>query len=223
MLNLPAAVEGGPVLIVAWVIVFAMNAVTFPLPPAWMVLASFREYTQVALLPLTVGGSAAAALGRLLFAWQVKTFTGRLPADARANAQALAAAANTRLRAPWLFVAIYSFLPISSDAVFTAVGLGALPLRSTVVVFFLARSVFNTLMVLTAGPVVSNLADLFAGRLSWGSMVIVVVAAGAYALFLKLPWTRWLRVEPASRTVGSPAERKPERNVERRGQAPTHH
>jgi hypothetical protein len=77
MLNVPAAVEGAPVLIVAWVVVFAMNAVTFPLPPAWIVLASFREYAYVALLPLTVGGSAAAALGRLLFAWQVNAFTGR--------------------------------------------------------------------------------------------------------------------------------------------------
>jgi membrane protein YqaA with SNARE-associated domain len=198
MLNVPAAVEGAPVLIVAWVVVFAMNAVTLPLPPAWIVLASFREYAHVALLPLTVGGSAAAALGRLLFAWQVNAFTGRLPADARANAQALAAAANTRLRWPWLFVIIYSFLPISSDAVFTAVGLGALPLRSTLVAFFLARSVFNTLMVLTAGPVVSNLGDLFAGRLGWSSIAVVLLATGGYALFLKLPWARWLRVQPAS-------------------------
>ena len=107
------AVEGVPALVVAWVIVFAMNAVTFPLPPAWTVLAAFRSYTQVPLLPLTIGGSAAAALGRLLFAWQVKTFTGRLPRDAQSNAQALAAAAHSRMRWPWLFVVIYSFLPIS--------------------------------------------------------------------------------------------------------------
>jgi hypothetical protein len=62
-----------------------------PLPPAWMALASFRECAHVALLPLTIGGSAAAALGRVLFAWQVKTCTGRLPADARVNAEATGA------------------------------------------------------------------------------------------------------------------------------------
>jgi hypothetical protein len=48
MWNLLAAVEGAPALVVAWAIVFAMNAVTFPLPPAWMVLATFRAYTEVA-------------------------------------------------------------------------------------------------------------------------------------------------------------------------------
>jgi membrane protein DedA with SNARE-associated domain len=201
MLNLPAAAEGTPVLIMAWFIVFVMNAVTFPLPPAWMVLATFREYTHVALLPLTICGSAAAALGRLLFAWQVKTFTHRLPADARTNADALAAAAHSRLRWPWLFVVIYSLLPISSDAVFTAVGMGALPLRSTLVAFFLARSVFNTLMVLTAAPVVSNLAELFAGRFGWRSIAIVLLATAGYALFLKLPWAQWLRVQPAAQKI----------------------
>jgi membrane protein DedA with SNARE-associated domain len=195
MLNLSTAVESAPALVVAWAIVFAINALTLPLPPAWMVLASIRAYTQVALLPLTIGGSAAAALGRLLYAWQVKTFTHRLPADAQANAQALAAAAHSRLRWPWLFVVIYSFLPISSDAVFTAVGMGALPVHSTVVAFFLARSIFNTLMVVAAGPVVSNLADLFAGRLGWQSILVVLLAAGGYVLFLKLPWARWLHVQ----------------------------
>jgi membrane protein DedA with SNARE-associated domain len=195
MLGLSTVVEGAPALVVAWAIVFAINAVTLPLPPAWMVLASIRAYTQVALLPLTIGGSAAAALGRLLYAWQVKTFTHRLPPDAQAHAQALSAAAHSRLRWPWLFVVIYSFLPISSDAVFTAVGMGALPVRSTVVAFFLARSIFNTLMVVAAGPVVSNLADLFAGRLGWQSILVVLLAAGGYVLFLKLPWARWLHVQ----------------------------
>jgi len=201
-------VDGVPALVVAWAVVFAMNAVTFPLPPAWMVLAAFHTTTHVALLPLTIGGSAAAALGRLLFTRQVRNFTAHLPADARANARALAAAAHTRLRWPWLFVAIYSFLPVSSDAVFIAVGLGALPKRSSLLAFFLARSVYNTLMVVAAGPVVSNLAELFAGRLGWGSLGVVLLATGGYALFLKLPWARWLGTQSASEratvSTGSP-------------------
>jgi hypothetical protein len=131
--------------------------------------------------------------------WQEKTFTHRLPPDAQANAQALAAAAHSRLRWPWLFVVIYSFLPISSDAVFTAVGMGALPVRSTVVAFFLARSIYNTLMVVAVGPVVSNLADLFAGRLGWQSILVVLLAAGGYVLFWKLPWARWLHVQDQRR------------------------
>jgi hypothetical protein len=205
MWNMSAAmdgVEGVGALLLAWLVVFAMNALTFPLPPAWMVLAAFHTYSEVPLLPLTIGGSAAAALGRVLFAWQVKTFTYRLPPDARANAEALAAAAHSHLRSPRLFVVIYSLLPISSDGLFTAVGLGALPLRSTLLAFFLARSVYNTLMVVAAGPFVSNLADLFAGRLGWRSIAVVVLTTAAYALFLKLPWARWLHVQrqPATAT-----------------------
>jgi membrane protein YqaA with SNARE-associated domain len=189
------ALEGAPALLLAWAVVFAISAVTFPFPPAWTVLACFRTYTNVPLIPLTIGGTAAAALGRVLFAWQVSKFTGRLPADARANAQALSEAAHTRLRWPWLFVVLYSFLPLSSDPVFIAVGMGALPRRSSLVAFFLARSVYNTLMVAAVGPVVSNFADLFAGGLDWRSIIVVLIATGGYALFLKLPWARWLGVQ----------------------------
>lgn len=204
MWNLTAAmdgVEGVRALLLAWAVVFAMNVVTYPLPPAWMVLAAFHTYSDVPLLPLTIGGSAAAALGRMLFSWQVKTFTHRLPSDAQANAQALAAAAHSHFRSPRWFVVIYSFLPISSDGLFTAVGMGALPLRSTVLGFFLARSIYNTLMVIAAGPFVSNFVDLFAGRGGWRSIAVVVLTTAGYAVFLKLPWSRWLHAQPHAATA----------------------
>jgi hypothetical protein len=184
-------------LLSAWALVFLMNAVTFPLPPAWMVLAAYHVTTPAPLLPLTVGGSAAATLGRMIYARLVGTFTIHMSADVRANAQALATAAHAHWRWPWLFVVLYSFLPISSDALFIAVGLGALPVRSSLLAFFLARSIFNTVMVQAAGPVVSNVSELFAGRFGWSSLLVVVGAVAAYVLFLKLPWARWLGVTRA--------------------------
>jgi len=184
-------------LLSAWALVFLMNAVTFPLPPAWMVLAAFHVTTPAPLLPLTIGGSAAATLGRMIYARLVGAFTIHMSADVRANAQALATAAHAHWRWPWLFVVLYSFLPVSSDVLFIAVGLGALPVRSSLLAFFLARSIFNTVMVLVAGPVVSDVGELFAGRFGWSSLLVVVGTVAAYALFLKLPWARWLGVTPA--------------------------
>jgi membrane protein YqaA with SNARE-associated domain len=184
-----------PALISAWALVFVMNAVTLPLPPAWTVMTVYHTSAQVPLLPLTLGGSAAAALGRALFAVQVGRFTDRLSGDARNNALALATAAHQRLRWPWMFVVLYSFLPVSSDPVFVAVGIRALPWRSSIIAFWLARSVFNTLMVAAAGPVATNLTDLFAGRFGWESVLVVVASVGGYVLFLKLPWTRWLGID----------------------------
>jgi uncharacterized membrane protein YdjX (TVP38/TMEM64 family) len=183
-----------PELVSAWALVFVMNAVTFPLPPAWTVMAAYYATGRVPLLPLTLVGSAAATLGRLLFSRTVARFTGRLSAQEQANAKALADAANRRLRWPWLFVIVYSFLPVPSDPVFVAIGLGALPQRSSTIAYFLARSVFNTLMVWAASPAVSDLGDLFAGRFSWSSLVVVLAAVCGYVLFLKLPWARWLGV-----------------------------
>src|SRR5438270_4815754 len=133
-------------LLSAWTLLFVSNAVTLPLPPAGTILAAYYASGQNPLLPLTLGGSATATLGRLLFAWQVGRFTERLSAAERANAQALSIAAQRRLRWPWLFVVTYSFLPVPSDPVFVGVGIGALPRRSTTIAYFLARSVFTSLM-----------------------------------------------------------------------------
>ncbi len=132
-----------PELVSAWALVFLMNAVTFPLPPAWTVLAAYYATGRVPLLPLTLVGSAAATLGRLLFSWTVARFTGRLSAQEQANAEALADAANRRLHWPWLFVIIYSFLPVPSDPVFVAIGLGALPQRSSTIAYF-SRARYST-------------------------------------------------------------------------------
>ena len=94
-------------------------------------------------------------------------------------------------------MAIYSFLPVPSDPVFVAIGTGRPAQRSSTVAYFLARSVFNTLMVWVSGPVVSNLGDLFAGPFGWTSVVAVLAAVGGYVLFPKLPWARWLGVGPS--------------------------
>jgi membrane protein YqaA with SNARE-associated domain len=109
-------------LLSAWALVFVTNAVTFPFPPAWTILAAYYATGQVPLLPLTLGGSAAAALGRTVFAWTVGRFTPRLSAEQRANAEAFSAAAHRRVRWPCLFVVLCSFLPVSSDPLFVAVG-----------------------------------------------------------------------------------------------------
>jgi membrane protein YqaA with SNARE-associated domain len=213
-----------PALLTAWAVVFLMNVVPLHLPPAWTVLGVFYATAGVPLLPLTVGGSAAAALGRLGFSRIVGRMGARLPADLRANAEALAAAAHTRLRWPAAFVALYSFLPLSSDPVFVAVGLGALPLRSSLAAFFVARSVFNTLVVWGSQPVATNLGDVFAGTGGWRAVAVPLAAAAGYVVFLKLPWARWLGLpapaapaapdttpssapQPARLAAGWPAER----------------
>ncbi len=83
---------------------------------------------------------------------------------------------------------------------FVAVGLRALPWASTFIAFLLARSLFNTIMVVSARPVVAKVADLFAGRFNWSSVPIVLATVAAYVLFLSLPWARWLGTSrPASR------------------------
>jgi membrane protein DedA with SNARE-associated domain len=184
-----------PILLLAGALAFVMNAVALPLPPTWVVLAAIYGTTHVPLLLLTLCGTAGAALGRGVFALSIRFFDTRLPAKLRANAEALARAVHRRARWATPFVAVYTFLPLPSNPLFAAVGMGALPLRPSMAGYFLGRWANNTIALLAARPVVGNLHDLFARSLSWRSLAQAAVAVVAYLIFLSLPWRRWLGLD----------------------------
>ena len=52
-----------PELVSAWALVFLMNAVTFPLPPALTVMAAYYATVRVPLLPSEFGRGAAVCAG----------------------------------------------------------------------------------------------------------------------------------------------------------------
>jgi membrane protein DedA with SNARE-associated domain len=144
-------------------------------------------------------------LGRGAFALSIRYFDTKLPEKQRANAEALARAVHRHARWATPFVAAYTFLPLPSNPLFVAVGMGALPLRRAMAGYFLGRWPNNTLTLLAAQPVVGNLHDLFAHALSWRSLAQAAAAIVAYLIFLSLPWRRWLGLD-APEAAGAAAQ-----------------
>jgi membrane protein DedA with SNARE-associated domain len=118
----------------------------------------------------------------------------KLPPRLRANAEALAQTVHRQERSATPFVALYTFLPLQTNPLFVAVGMGALPLPQSMIGYFVGRLAHNTILLLTARPVVGNVHDLFARSLSWRSLAQAGAAVVACLIFLSLPWKRWLRL-----------------------------
>jgi len=188
------------ILLGACVLAFLMNAVALPLPPTWIVLAIIHATTHVPLLLLTLFGTLGATFGRGCFALSIQFFNTKLPPKMRANAEALARSVHQHARWPTPFVATYTFLPLPSNPLFVAVGMGALPVRPSMTGYFLGRWANNTIALLAAKPVAGNIRDLFTHSLSWQALAQAALAIGAYLVFLSLPWKRWLGVETPSTT-----------------------
>lgn len=196
--------EDALVILLCCLTVFAMNVFPLPLPPSFLAMAAFYMAYDVPLVPLTVCASFSAACARAVFATGVGRFTDRIPEKQRRNAEAFAGYARKKVKLPAVFVAAYSFTGLTSNPLFVAVGLGALPFFTSVAAFFVARSIFNTIIVY----LIAYVFDAFdAGDdITLMSLVIAIGGfIGAYIIFLNLPWTRWLGMEDEPSPEPDPA------------------
>jgi membrane protein YqaA with SNARE-associated domain len=191
-------------LLAAWAIAFVINLVPAFMPPTWSVLAIFHVLNHPPLLLLTVGGAAMSALGRVGLALLSRRFRNILPATDRRNAEALSAFVNRHRRWREAIVFGYCLGPFPSNAVFVAAGVGRVPLLPVTIAFFLSRCIADTLWVWTAGQVTGNVGGLFVKQLTdWKAIALQIVALAAIVLFFRLPWARWLGVQPDSDAAGS--------------------
>ncbi len=180
-------------LLAAWTLVFAINVVPAFMPPSWAVMAVFRITSGLPILPLTLGGAAASALGRMMLARLSARLGHKLPRSDRDNAAALGAFVNRHRHWRALIVFGYCLAPLPSNPLFIAAGVGRVPLLPVTIAFFLSRAIADTFWVWTAGLVATSLGDVFLHSLtSWQSIAVQIVAIVLVVLVFRLPWSRWL-------------------------------
>lgn len=181
----------------AWGFAFVINVVPAFMPPTWAVLAVFHVTTDVPLLPLTVGGAAASALGRMLLALGAGRLRGVLPESDVENATALGSFVNRHPAWRLLIVFLYCLAPMPSNPIFIAAGIGRVPLLPVTAAFFISRVIADTFWVWTAGAVSHSTAGVFMESLtSLQAIAFQVAALCLVVLVLRLPWARWLGFAP---------------------------
>jgi uncharacterized membrane protein YdjX (TVP38/TMEM64 family) len=186
----------------AWVVSLILNLAPAFMPPTWAVLAVFKVTRGLPLLPLTIGGAAASAAGRVGLALLSQKLGAHLPASDRRNAEAIGA--FIRNHGHWSAVIVFlgCLGPLPSNAIFIAAGLGRISLRPVVIAFFLSRAVADTFWVMAAGRVSQSAQGLFREQItSWPAIALQVGALFLVVGALRLPWARWLgagdTVQPA--------------------------
>lgn len=176
-----------------WALVLVINIIPAFMPPTWSVLAYFRLAHHLPLLPLTVGGAAMSAVGRVQLAHLSSRMGRFLSSKDRANADALAAfiTAHPNWRDGVTFA--YSLGPLPSNQLFIAAGIARIPMRRVATVFFVSRAIGDTFWVWTAGNVARNLGGIFSGGVTnWHSVLIQVVSLALVGVLFHLPWAKWL-------------------------------
>ncbi|MBI5947539.1 MAG: hypothetical protein HY875_05345 [Chloroflexi bacterium] len=181
-------------LVAAWAAAFLANLAPAFAPANWMVLSFFRIAGESPFWPLTIGGAAAAAAGRLCLGLLARQGSRYLPRAERENAEALARWFERGGFGRTLFVVVYTIGPFPSNLLFIAAGAGRARLLPIALIFFAGRAVTDTFWVWVTTTTARRAADqVIDSSTSWPSILLQFASLLLVVAVFRLPWAKWLR------------------------------
>jgi hypothetical protein len=100
---------------------------------------------------------------------------------------------NGSLWRSWPFVLVYSLLPMSTTALFSAAGLARIKPISILPPFFVGKLVSDGIMLFTGRYAIRSSVDLVYGTFSWPGAITIVVGLLVLTAFLFLDWRALLQ------------------------------
>jgi len=168
---------------------FAVDVIPLIGPPAWICMVFFL--TQYDLNPWLVlcCGVPGSTLGRFVLSAYMPLLSNRL-IKRRKNEelQYLGRKLGQKLWRTWTFVLIYSLLPLSTTALFSAAGVARIRPVQILPPFFVGKFASDALMVFTGHYAATNLADIVHGTFSWKGIVTAVLGLAIIAGLLFIDW-----------------------------------
>ena len=179
--------------LVAFACIFGVNLLPAFGPPTWAVLVFFKLNSDLAAVPLVLGGAVVAASGRLALALGARLARGRFSEQRLASLAAAQEALTGDRRKELGGLALFALSPLPSAQLFVAAGLLEVRLLPLTAAFFAGRLVSYSLYVGGASLAKHSLEHTLTGAFSswWGITLQVLMLAGLVAL-VRVDWTRVL-------------------------------
>lgn len=172
---------------------FIINLVPAFMPSTWMILAFFYIKFDLPLVPLTIGGALASALGRYLLARASTLFKRRFLQGRQADMEELGEFLNEHRNYMALTVFVYALTPLPTNNLFIAAGMVEASMTQVLIGFISSRALANTFWVWATHRTFQHLGALFKGAAgSWLSVLLELLGVTSVILLYFLPWERWL-------------------------------
>jgi membrane protein YqaA with SNARE-associated domain len=179
--------------LVAFACIFGVNLLPAFGPPTWAVLVFFKLHSDLAAVPLVLGGAIAAASGRLLLAHGARRLRGRFSRKRLASLAAAEEALAGDRRRELGGLVLFALSPVPSAQLFVAAGLLEVHLLALTAAFFSGRLVSYSLYVGGASLAKHSLEHTLTGAFSsWWGITLQVLMLGALVALVRVDWTRVL-------------------------------
>ena len=167
----------------------AVDLIPFFGPPAWMAMVFFLVKFDLNPWLVLAAGVTGSTLGRYLLSRYIPKFSDRMIKQHKSDElKFVGGKLRQKLWRSWLFVFIYSLLPMSTTALFTAAGIARISPLVILPPFFLGKLVSDAVMLFTGSYVAVNASSFAAALFSPKSLLLTIPGLGAIALMLFLDW-----------------------------------
>ncbi len=163
-------------------------------PPAWMLMLFFMMKFDLNPWWVVLVGTAGTVTGRLIFSSLIVPWVGKktLGAKKELDLQFLGEKLSQKRGATFAFVFIYSLLPLSTTALFTAAGLAQVKKAFIIPPFFLGNIIGDGIILISGKYAVGNLGELYQGSFDLKNILLMLMGLAVMLLFLLIDWRELL-------------------------------
>jgi membrane protein YqaA with SNARE-associated domain len=158
-------------------------------PPAWTVMVFLLVKFDLNPWGVLLAGVPGSALGRYLMSLYISKASEKLLKPRKnEDLDFLGKRLGQKQWRSWLFVFIYSLMPLPTTPLFTAAGVAKVKPISIVPPFFCGKFISDAFMLVTGRYAATNLSDLVHGTLSWKGITSALLGLLVIGALLFIDW-----------------------------------
>jgi hypothetical protein len=164
----------------------AVDCVPVFAPPAWTLMLLVMVKYDLNPYATAFVGTCGTVTGRLIFSSFIIPWLGSktLSRDKEDDLRYLGTHINKKGTAAFVFIFLYSLLPLSTTALFTAAGLASVRKAFVLPPFFLGNLIGDGLLLISGKATIRSLGDVFKG--SWTPRDISMMVFGLLVVLVLL-------------------------------------
>jgi membrane protein YqaA with SNARE-associated domain len=163
-------------------------------PPAWTVMLFLMMKFDLNPWVVVSVGTLGTVTGRLIFSTFIIPWIGEktLNHDKETDLKFLGKNLSRRGWAAFLFVFLYSLLPLPTTALFTAAGLARVKMIVVIPPFFLGNLIGDAVLLVSGKYAAHSISDIFKRSFTPKDILIMALGVLVIVLFLVVDWRQLL-------------------------------
>lgn len=167
----------------------AVDLIPFFGPPAWILMAFLMVKFNLNPWATLAVGVPASTLGRYILSLYIPKLSRRVVTKRKhEELEFVGKRLRQKLWMNWLFVLVYSMLPLSTTALFTAAGMARINWVQIIPPFFVGKFASDAMMLFTSQYAAKQAHEILHGAMSIKALISIAVGLLIIFAMLFLDW-----------------------------------